>query len=210
MAKLPNIMLVGIQGSGKWTQSRKIIEKYGYKAFDTGAELRKIAKTDTDLGKKIKEIIESGSYVPSEFIRDVIGNFVEENHEFSVLFDGPIRSEEQDTVIRPILGKCEVFCLDLSEEKAIERLLHRRVDPETGETFPENFAGNINPKTGNTLIVRADDTLDVIKKRISWSLQESLPLIEKWKKEWYNVHHIDADNDIEVVFEKISQIIENF
>lgn len=203
-------MLVGIQGSGKGTQARKIVEKFGYKLFDTGAELRKIATTNTELGRKIKEIIESGNYVPSEYIRDTISHFIEENKDFPVLFDGPIRSKEQDEVIRPILGKCEIICLELSEEKAIERLLHRRIDPETGETFPESFEGNINPKTGNTLIVRSDDTLDAIKKRISWTITESLPLIETWKNDGYNVHYIDADEPIDPVFEKISEIIKNF
>ncbi len=132
-------MLVGIQGSGKGTQARRILDKFDYKLFDTGAELRRIAQGDTELGQKIKAIIESGNYVPSEYIRDTIAHFIETNKNSPVLFDGPIRSAEQDKVIRPILGKCVVICLDLSPEIAISRLLSRRIDPETGETFPEDF-----------------------------------------------------------------------
>ena len=56
-----------------------------------------------------------------------------------MLFDGPIRSDEQDHVIRPILGKFVVIELELDKNIAIDRLLHRRIDPETGETFPESF-----------------------------------------------------------------------
>lgn len=166
-----------------------------------------MAKTDTPLGKTIREIIDSGSYVTSEYIRDVIGQFVESHTDTPVLFDGPIRSAEQDSVIRPILGECVVIALDLDKDKAIERLLHRRIDPETGETFPENFSGNINPKTGNALVTRKDDNAEAIEKRIEWSLAESLPLIEIWKKDGYRVFHVDADRHIDDVFAEISHII---
>ncbi len=83
----PNIVLMGIQGSGKGTQARKIAEKFGYQIFDTGAELRKIATTDTELGRKINEIIVSGNYVPSEYIRDTIEYFVNTHKNIPVLFD---------------------------------------------------------------------------------------------------------------------------
>lgn len=124
-----------------------------------------------------------------------------------MLFDGPIRSKEQDEIIRPMLGKFIVIALDLEKKIAIERLLHRRVDPETGETFPEDFVGNINPKTGNTLVVRKDDNEEAIEKRISWSLAESLPIVENWKKSGIIVHHIDANRPIETVFKDINNII---
>lgn len=166
-----------------------------------------MAKNNTDLWKKIKEIIEGGNYVPAEYIRDVIAHFIEANGNNPILFDGPIRSQEQDKVIRPILGKCIVICLDLDPENATNRLLHRRIDPETWETFPENFEGKINPKTGNELIIRKDDNLEAIKKRISWSMGESLPLVDIWKKDWYEVHHINANDDIEKIFQKIEHII---
>lgn len=203
-------MLVGIQGSGKGTQARKIVEKFGYKLFDTGAELRKIATTETELGKKIKEIVESGGYVPSDYIRDTIAHFVRENSWTPVIFDGPIRSKEQDEVIRPILGDFIILELKLDTEIAINRLLHRRIDPETGETFPENFEGNINPKTGNTLIVRKDDNKEAIEKRISWSISESLPLIETWKKDGFKAFSIESNKHIDEVFEEISNIITTF
>ena len=201
---------MGIQGSGKGTQARKIAEKFGYQIFDTGAELRKIATTDTELGRKINEIIVSGNYVPSEYIRDTIEYFVNTHKNIPVLFDWPIRSHEQDRVIRPILGKFVVIELELDKNLAIERLLHRRIDPETGETFPESFEWNINPKTGNILTTREDDNREAIEKRISWSLNESLPLIEKWKKDGHFVHKINANQPIEKVFEEISNFILKF
>lgn len=210
MKKYPNLILAGIQGSGKWTQSRKIIEKFGYKLFDTGAELRKISETDSPLWKSIKNIIESGKYVPSEYIRDTISNFIENNKNFSIIFDSPIRSQEQDKVIRPILGNCIVICLDLDREIAINRLLHRKIDPETGEIFGQDFVWDINPKTWNKLIIRKDDNIEAITNRIEWSINETLPLVEVWKENGYQVFHLDANRDIEDIFDDISNIISSF
>lgn len=202
-------MLVGIQWSGKWTQARKIIEKFGYKLFDTWAELRKIATTETELWKNVRELIENWKQVPAIYLRDTIADFIDTNKDFPILFDGPIRSKEQDDIIRPILWKCLIIQLVLDENIAIERLIHRRIDPETGETFPENFIGNINPKTGNLLIKRKDDTEEFIKNRIKWSIEESLPLINTWENDWYTVYRIDANKDMETIFQEINQIITN-
>lgn len=210
MKKYPNIILVGIQGSWKWTQSKKIIESFWYKLFDTGAELRKISKTNSPLWNSIKKIMEEWWYVPSEYIRDTIENFIEKNKNFSILFDSPVRSDEQDKVIRPILGDCIVICLELDKNIAIERLLHRRIDPETGEIFNEKIVGNINPNNWNKLITRKDDNIDAITKRIEWSINESLPLVKSWEKQWYKVYYIDADRDIDIVFDDISKIIYSF
>lgn len=200
-------MLVGIQGSGKGTQARKLIDAFGYKLFDAGAELRKMAKNDTDLGRKIHHFISNGLQVPAEFLRETISTFMKKNTGNPILFDGPIRSKEQDEVIRPILGKCLIIDLVLDPNLAIERILRRRIDPETGETFPADFPLSTNPKTGNTLIKRDDDQEEIIKNRIKWSIEESLPLIEVWKKDGYDVHHIDANRDMETIFKEITNII---
>ena len=55
---MTDLILVGIQGSGKGTQGKILAEQFGYKIFETGGELRAIAKEDSDLGRKVKEITE--------------------------------------------------------------------------------------------------------------------------------------------------------
>lgn len=97
--------------------------------------------------------------------------------------------------------------LKLNPTLATERLLERRVDPETGETFPPDFQGNRNPKTGNTLVTRKDDNEEAIKKRIQWSLNESLPLIDTWEKAGFKTFRVDANQHIDEVFDDISAII---
>lgn len=134
-------------------------------------------------------------------------HFVDSNKNHPILFDSPIRSNEQDSVIRTILGKPIVIELVLDSDTATKRLLERRIDPETGETFPTDFHGNINPKTGNTLTIRKDDNQEAITSRIKWSMEETLPLIDQWEKDGFIIHKINAHQDIETIFQKISQII---
>lgn len=200
-------MLVGIQGSGKGTQAKKLVQVLGYRLFDTGAELRKIAATDTELGRKIDAIISRGERVPPEYLRDTIIEFIQRNTGFPLIFDGPIRSNEQDKIIRPILGEYCTIQLELDAETAIARLLHRRVDEHTGEVFPGDFPNDINPHTGNRLITRKDDNEAAIARRIRWSLDEYIPLIARWEAEWHTIHKIDARGNIDEIFNTLCLLI---
>lgn len=95
--------------------------------------------------------------------------FLADNRDKKILIDGAIRSAEQNDALETVWGDFEVLWLDLNEETAVERLSGRRIDPVTNETFPASFTGDTNPKTGNTLVTRADDTPEAIRKRIAWS-----------------------------------------
>jgi len=100
-----------------------------------------------------------------------------------------------------------VIYLELDEETAVHRLCVRRIDPVTQETFPASFVGDVNPKTGNTLVVRADDTEEAIRKRIAWSIADTLPLIQVWESHGHRVYKIDASQSEEEVFSQIQGIV---
>ncbi len=91
----------------------------------------------------------------------------------------------------------------------MRRLSGRRIDPETSETFPASYTGETNPKTGNVLITRTDDTPDAIRKRIAWSIADTLPLIEVWKRHGHNIYRIDATETEEDIFSRVEKMIEN-
>jgi adenylate kinase len=158
-----------------------------------GTELRKFAQLDTPDGKRVKDALEAGLKAPTEYVVKLTEKFLEDHKEKKVLIDSAIRSAEQNDALEEVWGDFDVLWLDLTEEKAIARLAGRRVDPITNETFPASFTGDVNPKTGNILITRSDDTPEAIKKRIAWSIGETLPLIEVWKRHNHIVHHVDAD-----------------
>ncbi len=139
----------------------------------------------------------------------MIGEFLKNNRGKKLLFDTPIRHTEQDENLRDIFDTFTVLHLVLDEETAIKRLLQRRIDSETGEVFGADFKGDTNPKTGNPLIRRKDDTPEAIKNRIELSKKETLPLIKKWGKEGYKTYHINTANSIDNVFKEIVKTLEN-
>lgn len=201
-------MLVGIQGSGKGTQARKILEKYpNFVLFEMGGELRRFIQTDNPLAQEAKKLMDAGLKAPTTAIVAMTESFLGRNAGKNILMDGVIRSKDQDEAIGHLFGNFDVLYLHLDEETAVERLCGRRIDPVTQETFPASFTGEANPKTGNTLIVRADDTEEAIRKRIAWSIGDTLPLIEVWKKHGHTVYDIDASQGEDEIFKEIEKVV---
>ena len=90
-----------MQGAGKGTLGKAVAAKYGMTIFETGGALRKLAKEDSELGKKIKSIIEAGHLVPNEVVMEIVEDFMNKLEKDSpILFDG----------ISPI----EIFSIDSS------------------------------------------------------------------------------------------------
>ncbi|MBI96230.1 hypothetical protein CL656_03710 [bacterium] len=177
------LVLFGVQGSGKGTQAKLLAEKFNYQIFETGAELRKIAKEESSLGIEIKETINAGNLVSSNHIKRLIESFIEKNKDQKIIFDGFPRNQEQLKTFQEIIEKSQLefkaIIFELSKEKSIERLLKR--------AQIEN---------------REDDTQDIIEKRISIFYNDTLPVIEKIKEN-YEVIEIDADQSIENIHEEL-------
>lgn len=205
---MKNIMLVGIQGSGKWTQARKILEKYpnDYILFEMGWELRKLIQSGTPDGEHAKSFMDQGLKVPTEYIVRLSKKFIEENKDKHILMDGAIRSKEQNDAMEEVWGNFDVIYLELDEETAVKRLCGRRIDPETQETFPASFTGETNPKTGNKLVTRDDDKEEAIRKRIAWSISDTLPLLEIWREHGHEVYSINANQGEEEIFHDIETL----
>lgn len=173
-----------------------------------GSELRKFANNGTPDGDHVRSFLEQGLKAPTEYIVKLTEKFLSENTGKTVLIDGAIRSAEQNDALESVWGDFRVLFLDLEEETAVARLSGRRIDPVTQETFPINFEGDINPKTGNVLVTRADDTPEAIRKRIAWSKGDTLPLIEVWKRHGHPVFRIDGADSEEVIFKQIEKMLE--
>lgn len=201
-------MLVGIQGSGKWTQARKILEKFPEMVlFETGWELRKVAKEKSELGLDIKKTLEAWMLVKTEQLKWVLESFIAKNPRKQILLDSAIRNAEQNAEFWSILGKFDVLYFQLDVETGVKRLAWRRMDPITNETFPASFKWDKNPKTGNKLVTRADDTEDAIRKRIAWSISDTLPLLDIWEANWHKIYRIDADQSEDEIFAEVEKVV---
>lgn len=189
-----------MQGSGKGTLGKAVAEKYGLEIFETGAELRKLAQKDSELGRKIKKIIDAGELVSDEVIMEIVENFIN-NLEAgkATLFDGIPRKIEQAKLLNTLLKKHDRkfagVLLEISEETALRRLTTRRICKNCKEVYPANYENN-KCKCGGELITRSDDVPESIKKRIETFKEKTVPTMTLYKDHFLT---IDGEPQIEEV-----------
>ncbi len=126
-----NIILFGPPGSGKGTQSEKLMQKYGLKHLSTGDLLRNEIAAKTPLGMEAKSFMDNGILVPDEVVIGMISSALEANPTVNgFLFDGFPRTEAQAEALDKLLAlhKTEisvVLALEVSDEELVNRLLNR-------------------------------------------------------------------------------------
>ncbi len=126
-----NIILFGPPGSGKGTQSEKLISKYQLKHLSTGDLLRSEIAAKTPLGMEAKGFMDKGQLVPDEVVIGMISSALEANPAAKgFLFDGFPRTEAQSEALDKLLQlkKTEIgvmLALEVTEEELVKRLLNR-------------------------------------------------------------------------------------
>jgi adenylate kinase len=124
-----NIVLFGPPGSGKGTQSEKVIAKYGLVHISTGDLLRAEVAAKTELGMQAKEIMEKGELVSDKIVIGMIRNKIEEHQNGpGFIFDGFPRTVEQARELRKVLTDYDerisvMISLEVPREELIKRLL---------------------------------------------------------------------------------------
>ena len=200
-------VFVGIQGSGKGTQARLAVERFGYGFFEAGSKLRAFAELDHPLAPQVKGMLERGEMVPHEIIHAILMHYRDTHPEVKILFDGMPRTPDQKALFDSVIKDYFVIFLDLKEEEAVRRLAGRRVDPATGESFAPDFIGDVNPKTGNALVKRADDHPEAVARRVRTFYENTLPLLAQWATEGRKVYTVDASLPIEAVFAQVRTVL---
>ena len=139
-----NIILFGPPGSGKGTQSIKLIEEYGLKHLSTGDLLRSEISNKTPLGLEVKTLIDKGLLVPDEVVIGMISTALDANPQAKgFLFDGFPRTKEQAIALDKLLKLKQtdievVLALEVGEEELVKRLLNRGLT--SGRTDDTNEA----------------------------------------------------------------------
>ena len=182
-----DLVLFGIQGSGKGTLGKIIADKYGFQIFETGSELRKLSQEDSDLARTVKSIVEAGHLVPNEVVMDIIENFMKHLPAGTkVLFDGIPRKLEQaetfDALMQKLGRTFMGILIELPEEVALKRLTTRRMCENCKTIYPAAYTKDTCEKCGRKLVTRNDDNPESIKTRIAAFFQETIPVIERYNK----------------------------
>jgi adenylate kinase len=198
-----DIILFGMQGSGKGTQGKLLAEKYGLKVFEMGGELRRMIESGSELGNKIKSIVSAGNLVDDETVMQVVDAFLDTvKSDQPVLFDGIPRTQAQaDRLMKALKthGR-DAFgvLIKITEDQAIERLTTRRICSKCKTTYPSFYSSTTCSACGGDLVTRHDDNLESIKTRLQNFKTETLPVI----KSFYDIDHlieIDGEQGIENV-----------
>lgn len=146
-----NLILFGPPGSGKGTQSEKIVQKFGLKHLSTGDLLRHEIADKTPLGVEAKNFMDKGQLVPDEVVIGMIDSSLEKNPDAKgFLFDGFPRTAAQAEALDKLLSFkktaiSKVLALEVSEEELVKRLLKRgetsgRSDDTNEEVIRRRFA----------------------------------------------------------------------
>lgn len=207
-----DIILFGMQGSGKGTQGERLAEKYSLKVFEMGGELRQMIQSGSELGQKIKGIVEAGNLVDDDTIVEVVGSFLTSvNTDQPILFDGIPRTLKQSEKLLNLLAtyKRDAFAvlIKISEDEAIKRLTQRRVCEKCKGVYPPSYKSDECQHCGGKLVVRHDDNLESIKKRLENYEKETVPVI----KDFYERDHlieVDGEQPIEKVTKEMIEKVD--
>jgi adenylate kinase len=155
-----NLILFGPPGSGKGTQSEKLIVKYGLKHLSTGDLLRSEISRRTALGMEAKSFMDKGQLVPDEVVIGMISSALDENLDASgFLFDGFPRTSAQAKALDNLLelkasSIAVMLALDVSEEELVSRLVKRgETSGRSDDTNDQVIRARINEYHNKTAVV---------------------------------------------------------
>ena len=210
-----NLILFGPPGAGKGTQANNIVKNIKLHKVSSGDLLRDEIKNKTDLGIKIKPIIEKGSFVPDDIISNLINKILSNKKFYNrLLFDGYPRNLEQAVKLDSLLKKHNqkiscVLNLNINKETIIKRVLGRLICAKCGLTFNKYFNPPKEERHNcglNYLKSRSDDSEKTIKNRIEIYTNKTLPILDFYEDHKI-LHKIDATGEINKIYEEIRGII---
>lgn len=186
-----NLILFGPPGSGKGTQSEKLIDRYGLKHLSTGDLLRSEIARHTPLGLEAKSLMDKGHLVPDEVVIGMISSALDNNPKArGFLFDGFPRTSAQAEALDKLLelkhtSIAVMLALDVSEQELVKRLLKR------GETSG-----------------RSDDTNEqVIRARIA-EYRNKTAAVADYYKVFNKVKMVKGEGSVEEIFRGLCEEID--
>ena len=180
-----NIILFGPPGAGKGTQAKHLVKKLNNFQVSTGDILREEIKNDTDIGKKIINVMNEGRFVSDDIVNKLLEKQVfDPIKKNKLIFDGYPRSINQAKNLDLLLARSNqkidfVFFLNVNKETIIKRIKKRKI-----------------------LEKRSDDEMDTILKRYDTYMETTRPVLDFYSKN-SNFHEIDGSDEIDQITNKI-------
>lgn len=204
------ISIFGPQGSGKGTQAERLEQELKLPIITPGNIFRQHIKEETEIGLKVKSILDSGGLVPNEITNQIIiGRLQEHDCEQGFVLDGYPRNINQAEALDQARKLTHVILIDVSDEAAKKRIVNRRMCT-CGATYhlehKKPKVEGICDKCGGTLFQRDDDTEEALAKRLKIYHEETEPVLELYKKQGI-FYKVNGEQSIEAVWEELKKII---
>ncbi len=210
-----NIILFGPPGAGKGTQAINLVKDFNLYNISTGDLLRDEIKNRTVLGNKIKSLIDKGSLVSDDIIKDLVKKVLSNKKiNNKLIFDGYPRNLDQaielDSFIKKNNQKIScVLSLNVNKETIIKRILGRQICSKCGLIF-NKFFSPVNKDNHNCdlkfLQKRSDDNEEIIINRYQTYLEKTLPILSFYKEQKL-LHQINGIGEINDIYKEIRGII---
>ena len=179
------LLIMGAQGAGKGTAAEQLSKIYNIPTISTGDLFRAIVKTDSDLARKVKGIIEKGELVPDELTLSVLQDRLEKDDcQNGYILDGFPRTLDQAKMLETITSIDKVIFLEVEKAIVLERIAGRRTCPKCSHIHNIKYPGDPEycSECGTKYIIRADDTPEAIEKRLATFATKTLPIVDYYKQ----------------------------
>ncbi|HYK92140.1 MAG TPA: adenylate kinase [Acidobacteriota bacterium] len=209
------IIFLGPPGAGKGTQAWRVSQDLGLPSISTGDMFREELKNQTELGKKAQSYMESGGLVPDEVVDAMVKSRLSRpDVQSGLILDGYPRTLQQAKFLQEVLAgegaRVLVIGMHVEDEVLVERLAARFTCPKCGKMFNVKFnpseAGDRCDVCGTPLVLRKDDSPEVVRERLAVYRRQTKPLIQYYQDRGLYVE-VDGDESVDAIFDNIMKIV---
>jgi adenylate kinase len=212
-----NVILLGPPGSGKGTQAKRIEQTYGIIQLSTGDMLRATTDSDTEFGRRVKAIMDSGQLVPDDIIVEMIDRrIVQPDCGNGFILDGFPRNVPQAQALDAMLAEHDlkldhVILLDVDEAALIARLSGRFSCNQCGASYHERYhrprGEGVCDVCGSTeFVCRADDRPEAVRARFDVYRRQTAPLLPYYRDRGI-LRRVDGMADVDTVTREIERLL---
>ena len=180
-----NIILFGPPGAGKGTQAKFLVKVLNNYQVSTGDMLRNEIKKDTEIGKKIINLMNEGKFVDDEIVNSLMKNIIfDPSKKDKLIFDGYPRTIDQAKNLETLLSESKqqvdfIFFLNVNKETIVKRIEKRKTEEK-----------------------RTDDDLNIILKRYDTYLKTTSPVLDYYSSK-QNFYELDGNLEIDQINKQI-------